>query len=175
MRVEKLTDIKKELRLLNSEALTEICLRLSKYKKENKELLSYLLYNVDNPLGYAEEVKSSLLINFQNLNRTPYTSTKELRKITRLLAKHAKYTGSKEVELELLLWFCANFLEYSDPYSYHKPLLTLFNRQMEKIKRILPKLHEDLQFDYGTHYQNMIDAAHGKVRYFNKFEFELKD
>lgn len=173
MRVEKLSDIKKELKLLNSEALVEVCIRLAKYKKDNKELLSYLLYSADNALNYAEEVKATLLISFQNLHKTPYTSTKELRKIIRLLAKHAKYTGSKEVELELLLWFCAQFLEYADPQSHHKPLLILFNRQMEKIKRIIPKLHEDLQFDYGNNYQNMIDAAHGKVRYFNKFEFEL--
>ena len=59
MRVEKLSDIKKELKSLNNEALVEICLRLAKYKKENKELLSYLLYSADNALNYAEEVKQT--------------------------------------------------------------------------------------------------------------------
>ena len=173
MRVEKLSDIKKELRLLNTEALTDICLRLAKYKKENKELLSYLLYDAENPLNYAEEVKSTLLINFQNLNRSSYTSTKEIRKIVRLLAKHAKYTGSKEVEIELLLWFAAMFLEYADTRSSHKPLQTIFFRQLEKAKRIFPKLHEDLQFDFSMTYNYLINEADNKVRYFNKNDFQL--
>lgn len=173
MRVEKLNDIKKELRQLNAEALTEICLRIAKYKKENKELLSYLLYDADKPLNYAEEVKSTLLLSFQNLNKSSYTSTKELRKIVRILAKHTKYTGSKEVELELLIWFCNNFLEYADFRSSHKPLISIFNRQLEKIKRILPKLHEDLQFDYNALYINVVEEAAKKVRFFNKQDFLL--
>ena len=173
MRVEKLSDIKKELRSLNAEALTEICLRLAKYKKDNKELLSYLLYEAENPLNYAEEVKSTLLLSFQSLNRSAYTSTKEIRKIVRLLAKHAKYTGSKEVEIELLLWFCTNFLRYADTRSSHKPLQAIFSRQMEKIKRMLPKLHEDLQFDYSATYRNILDEADNKVRFFNKNDFQL--
>ncbi len=173
MRVEKLNDIKKELRQLNAEALTEICLRIAKYKKENKELLSYLLYDADNPLQYAEEVKSSLLPSFQNLNKSSYTSTKELRKTVRLLSKHTKYTGSKEVELELLIWFCNNFLEYADSRSSHKPLIALLTRQLEKIRRIIPKLHEDLQFDYSELYNNLVTDAAEKVRFFNKQDFKL--
>ena len=173
MKVEKLSDIKKELKSLNNEALTEICLKLAKYKKDNKELLSYLLYEADNPLNYAEEVKSTLSINFQTLNRSAYTSTKEIRKIVRLFTKHAKYTGSKEVEVELLLWFCEMFLKYADTRSSHKPLLTIFSRQLEKIRRTLPKLHEDLQFDYSSTYNNLIDEADNKVRFFNKNDFKL--
>jgi hypothetical protein len=171
MRAEKLSDIKKELRSLNPEMLAELCLRLAKYKKDNKELLSYLLYEADEPLRYAEEVKAYLLPNFQQLSRSAYTSTKEIRKIVRLLSKHAKYTSVKEVELELLLWFCSSFLEYADTRSSHKPLLSIFNRQMEKIKKALPKLHEDLQFDYNQTFQALIEEADSKIRFFNKREF----
>lgn len=173
MRIEKLSDIKKELRSLNNEALIEICLRLAKYKKENKELLSYLLYDADEPLRYADDVKAALLINFQNLNRSAYTSTKELRKIVRLFTKHTKYTASKEVEIELLLWFCSMFLEYADTRSSHKPLLSIFSRQMEKTRRLIPKLHEDLQFDYSEIYNKLIAEAENNVRFFNKNDFKL--
>ena len=38
MKPEKLSDLKKVLLVLNTTELTEICLRLAKYKKENKEL-----------------------------------------------------------------------------------------------------------------------------------------
>jgi hypothetical protein len=173
MRAEKLSDIKKELRSLNPDELIEICLRLAKYKKDSKELLSYLLYNADNPMAYAEEVKFELLPSFRFLNRSVYTSTKELRKILRLLTKHAKYTASKEVEVELLLWFCDNYLKYANIGSTHKPLQTIFFRQLEKLRKALPKLHEDLQFDYGETYKTLLNEASGKIKYFNAKEFEV--
>jgi hypothetical protein len=171
MRVEKLSDIKKELKSLNSETLTEICLRLAKYKKDNKELLAYLLYDAHDPLQYAEEVKAELTENFKSLSRSSYTATKEVRKIVRLFSKYTKYTGSKEVEIELLIWFCRSYLEFADTRSSHKPLLTILTRQLEKIKRLLPKLHEDLQFDYGEAYKQLIEEADQKVRFFNKQDF----
>jgi len=170
---EKLSDIKKELKSLNSDQLIETCLRLAKYKKENKELLSYVLYNADDPLGYAEAVKTGLLEEFQTLKKYDYHSVKSLRKILRLLAKHSKYTGSPEVELELLLWFCKNYLLYADTRSHYKPLQTIFTRQLEKIKKLFAKLHEDLQFDYANEYQAILEEAQHKARWFNKGGLEL--
>ena len=43
-----LQDIKKELQHLSSLQIADLCLRLSRYKKENKELLAYLLFEADN-------------------------------------------------------------------------------------------------------------------------------
>ena len=40
--------IKKELHHLSSDKLMELCLRLSRFKKENKELLTYLLFESHN-------------------------------------------------------------------------------------------------------------------------------
>jgi hypothetical protein len=173
MKPEKLSDIKKELSSFNNEQLIEICLRLAKYKKENKELLSFILYNTDDPLAYAESVKSSLIEEFHTLKKYDYRSAKELRKVLRLLAKHAKYTGSTQVELEFLLWFCKNYLIYTDLRSNYKPLHTILIRQLEKIKKLVGKLHEDLQFDYAREYQEIIDEAQEKIRWFNKKGFEL--
>ena len=51
MKPEKLTGIKKELSGLSVQQLTDICLRLAKYKKDNKELLNYLLFDADDPLA----------------------------------------------------------------------------------------------------------------------------
>ncbi|WP_256010109.1 hypothetical protein [Desertivirga xinjiangensis] len=173
MKPERLSDIKKELISLSNEQLIEISLKLAKYKKENKELLSYLLYEAANPLQYADSVKASLLEGFQTLKRHHYYSTKELRKILRLLAKHAKYTGLPQVELELLLWFCKNYLHYADTRSNHKPLQMILVRQLEKAKKLLGKLHEDLQFDYAEEYNAILEEAEQNARWFNKKAFEL--
>ena len=173
MKPEKLSDIKKELRALNSDQLIELCLKLAKFKKDNKELLSYFLYNSDAPLAYAESVKDGLIHEFQTLKKYDYHSAKELRKILRLLGKHAKYTGSAEVEIELILWFCFNYLMYADTRSHYKPLHTIFTRQIEKLRKLIPKLHEDLQFDYSTEYEKLLEDADQKLRWFKKDAFRL--
>ena len=173
MQLEKITYIKKELGELSSKELVEICLRLAKYKKENKELLSYLLYDAENPLHYAEKVKQSLEGDFANLPKPHNSGTKALRKILRTLNRHAKYTASKQVEIELLIWFCQNFLNYADTRSSYKPLSALLIRQFEKIAGLSKKLHEDLQFDYQQELKYLIDIAGEKVRGFNKRDIML--
>jgi hypothetical protein len=163
MQAEKITHIKKELSTLSSKELSEICLRLAKYKKENKELLTYLLYDAGNPMEYAEKVKQSLKEDFINLQKHHYSATKSLRKTLRTLNRHAKYTGSKQVEIELLIWFCQNFLNYAETRSSYKPLRALFDRQLEKIALLTNKLHEDLQFDYQQELKRLLDLASEKM------------
>ena len=167
MKPEKLTIIKKELNGLSVEQLTEICLRLAKYKKDNKELLNYLLFDANDPLAYAEQVKVYLEEEFKTLPRHYYQSSKTLRKILRLMNRHAKYTASRQVEMEMLLWFCSNFLKYADTSTSHKPLQAIFIRQLEKIRGLLPKLHEDLQFDYTQEFDALLVKATEKLRWIN--------
>ena len=168
MKPEKLTTIKKELNGLSVQQLTEICLRLSKYKKDNKELLNYLLYDAGDPIAYAGQVKAFLEEDFKTLPRQYYQGSKTLRKILRLMNRHAKYTASKQVELELLIWFCTSFLKYGDTGTSHKPLQALFIRQLDKIKGLLPKLHEDLQFDYTQEFEDLIEKTFEKVRWVSR-------
>ena len=172
MKPEKLVDIKKELLTREVRDLSEICLRMAKYKKENKELLSYLLFSADDPLDYAETIKSGLEDNFLALKRHSYYDMKTLRKILRVVNRHIKFTGSRQVEIELLLWFCRNFLTYADTRSSYKPLGALFVRQLEKIMKTFEKIHEDLQFDYRTEIEGLINEASKKLRSFPKRQFE---
>ena len=48
MKTATVTELKKELKTRSQSDLVELCLKLSKFKKENKELLTYLLYEADN-------------------------------------------------------------------------------------------------------------------------------
>jgi hypothetical protein len=45
MKASSISQIKKELQYVSKEELIEIVLRIGKYKIENKELLSYLLFD----------------------------------------------------------------------------------------------------------------------------------
>jgi hypothetical protein len=171
MKPEKLSDLKKTLSRLNTSELTEICLRLAKYKKENKELLNYLLFDAQEPMKYAEDVKTFLTADFESMQRHYFYITKSLRKIIRLLNRYAKYTGSKQVEVELALWFCNNYLQYVDLKTSHKPLQALLNRQIEKIIKLMDKLHDDLQFDYQQEFEQLIINAEKKAKWINKNEY----
>ncbi|MES3016982.1 MAG: hypothetical protein V4721_04355 [Bacteroidota bacterium] len=168
MKPEKLSDIKKDLLSRSVPELTEICLRIAKYKKENKELLNYLLFDSDDPLGFGEKIKNLLAEDFEAMQKHYYYSTKSLRKILRLMNRYTKYTGNKQVEIELSLWFCTNFLEYVDLRTSHKPLQGLLIRQLEKISKLLPKLHEDLQFDYQGEFETLLHKADSQARWVSK-------
>lgn len=168
MKPEKLNVIKKELASLNQQELIEICLRMAKYKKDNKELLNYLLFNADDPQRYIDQVKEHLSPEFDTMPRTSYQSTKALRKILRLIGRYSKYTANKEVEIELLLWFSQSYLTKVELKTHHRPLQTILIRQFEKIRTILPKLHEDLQFDYKEVFGNVLSEAESRTRWISK-------
>lgn len=57
MKAASLKEIKQELKILTHSELVELCLHLSKFKKENKELLSYLLFEASNEATYIEGIK----------------------------------------------------------------------------------------------------------------------
>jgi hypothetical protein len=171
MKPEKLSDLKKILVGLSATELTEICLRLAKYKKENKELLTYLLFDVQEPMKYAEDVKVFLMADFESMQKHYFYTTKSLRKIIRLMNRYAKYTGSKQVEIELAIWFCTNYLINVDLKTSHKPLQALLNRQIEKIIKLMDKLHEDLQFDYQREFELLILNAEKKAMWINKSQY----
>lgn len=171
MKPEKLSELKKELLSYTVPELTEICIRLAKYKKENKELLNYLLFDSQYPMDYTNQVKHFLTEDFKNLQKHYFYSTKSLRKIIRLMNRHAKYTNSKEAETELCLWFCTNYLNYADLKTNHKALQGLFTRQLEKAAKLILKLHEDLQYDYQQEIDQIVKRAEKETGWFNGKNF----
>jgi len=149
MKAVSVTQIKKELEHLSSEELMELCLRLSKFKKENKELLTYLLFESHDEAGYIETVKVEVDELFDMINTNSYFYIKKsVRKILRLIKKFARYSLKKDTEVELLLYFCYK-LKTFEPSIYNNITLTnIFNRQIVLIEKTVNTLHEDLQYDY---------------------------
>ena len=48
MKAATVSQLKKELQHRNPDELLQLCLRLARFKLENKELLTYLLFEADN-------------------------------------------------------------------------------------------------------------------------------
>jgi hypothetical protein len=168
-----LQHIKKEIQHLPQEQLTELLLRLARYKKENKELMAYLLFEAHDEAAFIEKVKAEAGFMFSQLPALSYHAAKGMRKILRLLSKYTKFTGSKQAEIELLLNFCDNYLEYADRRTSYKPIRLILTRQVEKVRNLINKLHEDLQFDYVDNYNNLLNDAEKKLSWFKKNDYLL--
>ena len=150
MKAATVSQIKKELQHRNPDELLQLCLRLSKFKKENKELLTYLLFEADNEQGYIETVKIEINTLFSEINTNSYFYIKKsVRKILRNLKKYVRYSGNKETEVELLLFFCQKLKDFRPSIKRNTVLTNLFQRQLGFIENKIAALHEDLQYDYG--------------------------
>ena len=149
MTTASLQEIKKELHTLDQEAVESLCNRLAKYKKENKELLTYLLFEAHDERAYIENVKEELRELFKTLpSSNLYLIKKTLRKILRFANKQIKYSGIKQTELELRIFFCTKMKEAKIPRVPGTVLFNLYQQQLNKIETSFAKLPEDLQTDY---------------------------
>jgi len=149
MKTATVSQLKKDLNHQSKDELVELCLRLSKFKKENKELLTYLLYEIDDEAGYIEGVKEEIDAQFELINTSSYFYIKKsVRKILRMVKKYIRYSKNKETEAELLLYFCSVLKEMKPPFYRNVSLQNIFDRQLLLVRKAVATLHEDLQYDY---------------------------
>ncbi len=141
--------IKKELQNLPKEELIEHCLRMAKYKKDNKELLNYLLFEADSEDDYVAEIKKDIKLAFSEINKeTFYYAKKNIRRIHKMTTKHIKHSGKKETEIELLISFCSEMQNCAVSFHDSKVMVNLYERQLKNIEKALKSLHEDIRIDY---------------------------
>ncbi len=144
-----LAEIRKELKNRDPEELAAICLRLGRFKKDNKELLTYLLFDAQDEAGYIEVVKYAIDDMMNEINRSHiYYAKKGIQKILRQLNKNIRYSGNKQTEVEILLYFCQSIRDSGIAIHRSNVLQNLYERQKVKINKALSTLHEDLQTDY---------------------------
>ncbi len=156
MKAATVHDIKKELEGLEPEITQALCLRLARFKKDNKELLTYLLFEAHDEAGYVESVKREITEQFEEIpNLTVYYVKKSLRRILRLVNKQIKYSGLPVTELILRIHFCQQIKESAIPIDKSAVLVNLYQQQLKKIQLALSKLPEDLQYDYQSEIENL--------------------
>jgi hypothetical protein len=149
MKTATIQELKQELQATSQTKLLDLCLRLAKFKKENKELLTFLLFEAHDEESYINSVKGLIDEGFTELPKsTSYLTKKGLRKILRITNRYIKYTGSKQAETALLIYFCTKMKNSGIKYQRSTMLNNIYEQQLKKIKSALQKLHEDLQFDY---------------------------
>lgn len=152
----KLPELKRELEGLPQPELVRLCLRIAKHKAENKELLDYLLWSAEDPMQYAQEFRAEVLLPFETPFVNAYSFTKSIRKSLRLITKYLRFTASRQGECELLL---ALVDAYHQSYrrEYRTAALSkIIFRCLKKAAANIAKLHEDIQADYSSTYNDLL-------------------
>jgi hypothetical protein len=156
MRSATINELKQELLTVKPARLTELALRLARFKKENKELLTYLLFEAADEQLYIKGVKGEIDELFDSVNLSHlYFAKKTLRKIARIINKYSRYSGQKPTDIELRLHFCKKLKDSGIPFRRNKVISNLYEGQLKKIKSALQTLHEDLQYDYSRQLEEL--------------------
>ena len=122
---------------------------MAKFKKENKELLTYLLFEAFDEQVYVENIKTQMQQQFEEINTSSvYFVKKSLRKILRMLNKYIRYTGNAETEVKLLLYFCNTLKNSGLPVQKNPVIKNMYQNQLKKISKAIATMHEDLQYEY---------------------------
>jgi len=149
MKPASVNEIKNKLKETDKRELIEICQRLARFKKENKELLTYLLFEEEDLPNYIKNVKEEIDEGFLQVNTSSvYFAKKTIRKILRIANKHIRYTNSKSAEVEILLHYLTSFKGLNLSWQKSTALSNVYKAQLKKIDSAVSTMHEDLQYDY---------------------------
>ncbi|MBC7872425.1 MAG: hypothetical protein H7Y01_00440, partial [Ferruginibacter sp.] len=111
--------------------------------------LTYLLFEAQEEESYIRSVKQEVEELFGTINLSHlYFAKKTLRKILRVINKHSRYSGEKQTDIELRIFFCHQLQDSGIPFRRNTALSNLYDGQLKKINNVLVTLHEDLQHDY---------------------------
>ena len=149
MKASSINELKQELVSTPASTLVDLCLRLARFKKENKELLTYLLFEAHDTSAYIKAVKGEMALQFAEINKSNvYFVKKTVRKILRTAKKYIRYSGLPIVEVELLIYFCESMKDLDISIDKNPVLSNIYQNQIRNIQKALKGLHEDLQYDY---------------------------
>ena len=92
MKAVTVKQIKDELKHRSQSELMELSLKLARFKKENKELLTYLLFEAHDEESYIQSVKGLVDDLFDQINtKSFFYIRKSVRKILSLTKKYIRY------------------------------------------------------------------------------------
>jgi hypothetical protein len=149
MKASSISTIRETLQNLPNGALIEICHKLMKFRKENKELLHYLLFESNDEVNFINNLKEEVDELFCSVNtQTIFFAKKTIRKILREITKHCKFSGRPSTQIEVLLHFCKRMYALPLHWQDSKVMVNLYQTQVNKIEKLLLTVHEDLQYDY---------------------------
>lgn len=152
-----LKTIKQELSLLPNQEVIQILLKLVRHRKENKELVSFILFDSKDEASYIRQMKLDMDESMKPVTLSNYaTSLKYIRRVLRNTKKIARYSTHNEMEVELLMHFCSILKSKNLPVKEVKGLSKMWDRCIQCILKAISTLHEDLKYDYQTELDTLL-------------------
>jgi Zn-dependent oligopeptidase len=141
-------EIRQELEAQSAKELINIIQRLARFRKENKELLTFLLFEAHDIDTHLAAVREELLTSMLDIHPDRiYLAKKTIRKTLRIANKHVKLIGSKSAEADIRLHVCRLLQQSSLPIDRNPVLLRIFQNQLRSARKAIASLHEDLQWE----------------------------
>lgn len=175
MEIPGLPEMKKELQTRGKPELLEICNSIARLKKENKEFLAYLLYDSDDPMGYADKFREAMDEQFEMLEGSEYRMAKSLRKISNLIVKYAKFTKYKQGEAELIIHFLNHYRKAVNAKTKSAWLQGIAFQKLKALLEIIYSLPDDLQYDYSRMYNEQVEDIITRFYKWDNRKFPLKE
>lgn len=156
MKPVRVSTLKNELEHYSQKELIETCLKLAKFKIENKEFLTYLLLETQDEDEFIRGIKEEMDAEFSNLNhQSNYLIKKSTRKILRNIKKYIRFSKNKQTEASLLIYFCLKLQEIMSKNMRSQQLINMFELQLKLAKKAISTLHEDLQYDFNEDFETL--------------------
>lgn len=156
MKAASIKELRSALELLSEEELKHIIHRFARFRKENKELLTYLLFDAQHEAQYISDIKAYMDEEFENVHPSnPYYAKKTIRKILRQANRFTNYSESDQTTVEVLLYFLEKMRELKINIKKTQMLFNMYQSQTKKINKLIDKMHEDLQYDYRRLIKNL--------------------
>lgn len=152
MKAASIAELKKGLIRLDQGELLDACLRLARFKKENKELLTYLLFLSDDEQGFVNSLCAEIDEQF---TLTPNAHKKTLRKLIRWINKCMRFTSVKDSEVQVRLHFCRALRSSKTPIRNSRVIINMYNGQLKKVRKVIEKFHEDIQREIEREVQKL--------------------
>ncbi len=150
--------IKEELSGMTNKELIELITTLLRFKKDNKELCTYILFDSKDEAGYVNNVKAEMETEMETINRYRVKqSLKSIRKVLRNTKKAIRISGKSETEVQLLIHFLTLLRDKNLPYYRFKALTLIYERVIKSIKKAIEDLHEDLRYDYNVELEKLLE------------------
>jgi len=150
MKSAPLKELKSALEELGPVELRLIIHRLAKLKQENKDLLTYLLFESEDENQFIANVRGYIDESFDAIRSTsPYFARKTIRKILRRVNKLASFSDEEQTRVELLMYFLWKSRELNPSIRNSHYLKYLLVSQQNLIEKSISKMHPDLQYDYN--------------------------
>ncbi|MFC3881166.1 hypothetical protein ACFOSV_13315 [Algoriphagus namhaensis] len=156
MKFPSLAQLKKELKLLDESELQDLLVDLSKFSRDNKAYLFFKLNEREQPNLYVEMVQEELENEFSNARSDHYYyAKKSAQKIRRKMNKLLKLTKDKSQQVEIILYFCERLKEEGFLNHHSTVMDNLYQIQLNKAKKLVSSLHEDLQYDLEMRFNEL--------------------